>query len=140
MQVLLKVIFTITYIADVIFLKGLFFQKIQEKGLQGIHLFSDSSHFKERRFFHSDETTIESWIYFFSLHCKYYSVTDIYQQVTRIGGGKFAEVFYSNHKQSNNPCALKKIDKQKLTPKEKQFLRDEIQIISMIKHPYIVEM
>ena len=60
--------------------------------------------------------------------------------MTRIGGGKFAEVFFANHKQSNHPYALKKIDKTKLTIKEKQFLRDEIQIISMIRHPYIVEM
>ena len=35
---------------------------------------------------------------------------------------------------------MKKINKVKLNPKERQFLRNELLIISMIQHPYVVEM
>ena len=31
------------------------------------------------------------------------------------------------------------MDKSKLTPKENTFLRNELQIVSMIRHPYITE-
>jgi serine/threonine protein kinase len=36
--------------------------------------------------------------------------------------------------------ALKQIDKEQLTIKEKDFLREEIQIIRQICHPHVVEM
>ena len=34
---------------------------------------------------------------------------------------------------------MKKIDKTKLNPREKEFFRDEIQIISLLSHPNVVE-
>ena len=48
-------------------------------------------------------------------------------------------MFEAKHKFSDQVCAVKKIDKTKLNPKEKLFLRNELQIISMIRHPYVVE-
>lgn len=44
------------------------------------------------------------------------------------------------HKVTRNICAVKKISKVKLNPKERQFLRNELLIISMISHPNVVEM
>lgn len=44
------------------------------------------------------------------------------------------------HKVTRNVCAVKKINKVKLNPKERQFLRNELLIISMISHPNVVEM
>jgi len=35
---------------------------------------------------------------------------------------------------------LKRIDKTKLNQREKEFLRDEIQIVSLLSHPNVVEM
>ena len=35
---------------------------------------------------------------------------------------------------------MKHIDKKQLTTKEKEFLREEIQIIRSISHPHVVEM
>ena len=58
----------------------------------------------------------------------------------RIGGGKFADVYDSRHKVTRKVCAVKKINKVKLNLKEKQFLRNELLIISMISHPNVVEM
>ena len=102
-------------------------------------MFSDTNDFKERWMYHKDEREIEVWMQYLSQQCQYYQASEIYQQIGRIGGGKFAEVFEAKHKLSGQACAVKKIDKSKLNAKEKQFLRNELQIISMIRHPYVVE-
>lgn len=46
--------------------------------------------------------------------------------MTKLGGGKFSEVFRVTNKTTKKTYALKKIDKTKLNAKEKEFLRDEI--------------
>jgi serine/threonine protein kinase len=49
-------------------------------------------------------------------------------------------VFEAKNKRTNVSYALKKIDKTKLNQREKEFLRDEIQIVSLLSHPNVVEM
>ena len=72
-------------------------------------------------------------------HCQFYSVNEFYAQTAKLGGGKFSEVFEAKHKVTNVAYALKKIDKTKLNQREKEFLRDEIQIISLLSAPNVVE-
>ena len=43
-------------------------------------------------------------------------------------------------RETGEEVALKEIDKTKLTGKEKEFLKEEIQIIRQIRHPNVVEM
>ena len=66
-------------------------------------------------------------------------MNEFYSQTARLGGGKFSEVFEAKHKKTNVAYALKKIDKTKLNAREKEFLRDEIQIISLLSNPNVVE-
>jgi serine/threonine protein kinase len=49
-------------------------------------------------------------------------------------------VFEARNHKTKVTYALKKIDKTKLNPKEKDFLRDEVQIVSLLSHPNVVEM
>jgi serine/threonine protein kinase len=49
-------------------------------------------------------------------------------------------VFEANNKRNDLSYALKRIDKTKLNQREKEFLRDEIQIVSLLSHPNVVEM
>ena len=49
-------------------------------------------------------------------------------------------MFETKNKRTQVSYALKKIDKTKLNPREKEFLRDEIQIVSLLSHPNVVEM
>ena len=49
-------------------------------------------------------------------------------------------MFEAKNKRTNVSYALKKIDKTKLNQREKEFLRDEIQIVSLLSHPNVVEM
>jgi len=60
--------------------------------------------------------------------------------MTKLGGGKFSEVFRVTNRNTKKTYALKKIDKTKLNPKEKEFLRDEIQIVSLLSHSNVTEM
>ena len=90
--------------------------------------------------YHAKETVMDELMRYLSKQCNYYSPAEIYEQIGRIGGGKFADVYDSRHKVTRRVCAVKKINKVKLNPKEKQFLRNELLIISMISHPNVVEM
>ena len=49
-------------------------------------------------------------------------------------------MFEANNKRNDLSYALKRIDKTKLNQREKEFLRDEIQIVSLLSHPNVVEM
>ena len=55
-----------------------------------------------------------------------------------IGRGKFSVVHNVRHRETNELFAMKFIDKNRLTPREKEFLREEIQIVKMINHPNVV--
>jgi serine/threonine protein kinase len=121
-------------------LKGLYFEKIKDKNnMFGFSLYHDHENFRKRRLFHKDENVINTWIRKLKHHCSFYSVNEFYSQTARLGGGKFSEVFEAKHKKTNMAYALKKIDKTKLNAREKEFLRDEIQIISLLSHPNTVE-
>ena len=50
----------------------------------------------------------------------------IYQKMGEIGRGKFSLVYNVRHRETNELFAMKYIDKEKLTLKEKEFLREEI--------------
>lgn len=67
-------------------------------------------------------------------------MNDFYNQNQRLGGGKFSEVYEATNRSTKVTYALKKIDKTKLNQREKEFLRDEIQIVSLLSHPNVVEM
>ena len=125
----------------VVYLRGLYFKRIYDRGnMHGLLLYSESDRFKQRRMYHRDEQTMDLWMRQLNRHCQSFSPADAYEQISRIGGGKFADVFDSRHKITGKVCAVKKINKAKLNHKEKQFLRSELQIISMIAHPNVVEM
>ena len=82
---------------------------------------------------------MQKWEALLSLHCGCFSITEIYEQVAPIGEGKFARVFEAQNRITGEISAVKKIDKKKLDQKEKQFLMNELLIISMISHPNVVE-
>jgi serine/threonine protein kinase len=114
-------------VLDVIFLKGLYFEKLKNKqGMYGFSLYHDCETFRKKMLFHKEQTVIDNWLERLKYHCQFYDIKDFYTQQQRLGGGKFSDVFEATNKITNKPYALKKIDKTKLNPKEKEFLRDEI--------------
>jgi len=104
----------------VVFLRGLYFKKIYDKNnMHGLLLNSEGDRFKARRMYHKDEEVLDEWIRHLSKHCCFYSPAEVYEQIGRIGGGKFADVYDSRHKITRKVCAVKKINKVKLNPKER---------------------
>ena len=81
---------------------------------------------------------IDKWVKILKMHCLYFTVNEIFLQKAKLGGGKFSEVFESVQKQTGKVYASKKIDRSKLSVKELEFLRDELQIVSQLSHPYVV--
>lgn len=114
-------------IVDIIFLKGLYFEKIKDaNGIFGFSLYHDTDNFRKRMLFHKDEKTIDQWLLKLKYHCQFFDMKEFYIQSQRLGGGKFSDVFEAANRKTKVQYALKKIDKTKLSVKEKEFLRDEI--------------
>lgn len=92
----------------------------------GFSLYADSLDFRKKMLFHKDEQVINQWIEKLRYHCEFFDMKEFYAQQQRLGGGKFSDVFEALNQRTKKSYALKKIDKTKLNPKEKDFLRDEI--------------
>lgn len=58
----------------------------------------------------------------------------------QLGKGKFSTVLQCKNKETSEIIAAKQIVKQQLTEREREFLREEIQIIKLLSHPCIVQM
>jgi serine/threonine-protein kinase ULK/ATG1 len=63
-----------------------------------------------------------------------------YIVTARIGSGSFAIVYRAHHKVTNQPVAVKAINKTKLNPKLLENLESEISIMRQIDHPNIVKL
>ena len=103
----------------------------------GFNLFHDCETFRRKMLFHKDEQVINQWLKQLKYHCQFYDVKEFYVQQHRLGGGKFSDVIEASNTKTKKAYALKKIDKTKLSAKEKEFLRDEIQIVSLLNHPNV---
>merc|ERR1719464_958515 len=95
--------------------------------------------FKERYMFHKDVKEVDKWMVFLSQHCHYFQAEEILQLGKKLGDGAFGAVYEAKHSYSDQICAVKKIDKSMLVKKTLQYQRNELQIVSMIRHPYITE-
>jgi serine/threonine protein kinase len=89
--------------------------------------------------FHRSQDVIDEWISRLRIYCQFFDLKLTYQMNHKLGGGKFSDVIQAMNLNNKKTYALKKIDKEKLTPKEKLFLRDEIHIVSQLSHPNVVE-
>jgi serine/threonine protein kinase len=68
------------------------------------------------------------------------SFDEKYLRGPKLGNGKFSTVYQCQNKETSDVIAAKQIVKGSLTAREKDFLREEIQIIKLISHPHIVQM
>lgn len=104
----------------VVYLRGLYFKKLYDKtNMSGLLLYSEGDRFKARAMYHRDESEMEQLMRHLTKHCNFYAPNEVYEQINRIGGGKFADVYESQHKVSRKVCAVKKINKVKLNLKER---------------------
>ena len=109
-----------------------------------MRIFHDSEYFKEKTYFSKDNELADKWIKAIKEQADYYDVSKRYERIKMLGKGKFSTVYLcranDNEEGEDDMVAMKLIDKQQLTRQERDFLRDEIQIIRSICHPNVVEM
>lgn len=100
-----------------------------EKGLKGFRLFHECEYFKEKILLSKSPQEADKWIAAIREEAQYYDFNQKYEKLNMIGKGKFSQVYLCKNRETDELVALKSIDKQSLTMKEKDFLREEIQII-----------
>ena len=128
-----------------IYLNGLYVEPMFYEGIKGVRLFHDSEYFREKQYVSKDNEQSERWLRSLKEHAQYFDVNKRYDRIRMLGKGKFSTVYLCRTQDgsSEDPddlVAMKLIDKKQLTRKEREFLRDEIQIIRSICHPNVVEM
>lgn len=75
-----------------------------------------------------------------SLQACYFDISKKYERLHQLGKGKFSTVYKCRSQQTDEFLAQKVIDKKQLTSKEREFLREEIQIVGSLNHPNVVVM
>lgn len=58
----------------------------------------------------------------------------------QVGKGHFSTVYKAKHKRTGEVFALKIIKKEDLNDREMRFIRDEIQIFTLVSHPNVARM
>ena len=111
---------------EVIFINGLYVVPTMIKGFRGFSLTHESDYFKEREFFHKTFADADQWVKALQDEADYHDFNKIYQRMGEIGKGKFSTVYNVRNRETNELFAMKYIDKNRLTMKEKEFLREEI--------------
>lgn len=95
---------------------------------------------RSRTYYHRNQEAILDWIKCLKQEANNLSFEEKYIRGRKLGKGKFSTVFQCQNKETQEVVAVKQIHKPSLTDREKEFLREEIQIIKLISHPNIVKM
>ncbi|ETO30828.1 Asparagine-rich protein, partial [Reticulomyxa filosa] len=65
---------------------------------------------------------------------KYYDIKD------QLGKGSFAQVFRAEEKQTNRIVAVKVIEKKAIDGKQKEYIRVELSVMKLVRHPNVVKL
>lgn len=126
----------------VIPLRGLYISQIkQDKVSQyfGLSISHESKDVKTIILYHRNHEAIQDWVRCLKIEASNLSFDELYTIGKKIGKGKFSQVFECQNKETQEVVAMKLISKPSLSEREREFLREEIQIVKLISHPYIVE-
>ena len=129
--------------SNLILLRGMFINQIKpDKNTKahGFCIMHESKLVRTRVYYHKSQEVIEEWIRMLRIESCNLSFDEKYLRGLRLGNGKFSVVYQCQNKETSEVIAVKQIVKGQLTAREKDFLREEIQIIKLISHPHIVLM
>jgi serine/threonine protein kinase len=121
----------------------MFINEVKLEKKQDLFCFSLSSENKmlpKRVLSHRSSAQLQEWISALKQAANSTSFSNVYQKGRKLGRGKFSTVFQCKHNETQEVVAVKQIDKNSLSDKERDFLREENQIIRLISHPNIAQM
>ena len=131
-----------TKIVNVIYLKSYIATKVQGTAayifgleLMNVGVESTSSYF----FYSNSERDIDDWVVSINSSREFGQIDDKYIVLEPIGKGKFSTVYKCIDKVTRVECAVKEIEKAKLTMKEKELLQNEITIIRDLNNKCIAK-
>ena len=95
---------------------------------------------KEKEFYVDSEVEYKNWLKIFKkiLHSK--EINELYDIQSKIGEGKFANVYKSMHKPSKRMVSIKILEKHSLSSKEMEMIHNEIEILKLCQHPNILKL
>ena len=129
--------------SNIISLKGLYINQIKnDKNSEyyGFVIFHEQKSFKPRVFYHRNQEVIQDWVKNLKEQANNLSFDAKYIRGRKLGNGKFSVVYQCKNQETQEIVAMKQIDKIQLTEREREFLREETQIIKLISHTNIVQM
>lgn len=129
--------------SNIISLRGLYITPVEpEKGsnYHGFSISHENEMVRSRTFYHRNQEAIIDWIKCLKWEANNLNFDDKYIRGRKLGKGKFSTVYECQNKETQEIVAMKHIHKPSLTEREREFLREEIQIIKLISHPNIVSM
>lgn len=104
----------------------MYVEGIMEKGRKGIIIFHECDYFKEQLLFHKDGLEADKWVKAIQEEAQFFDINEKYDRQQMLGKGKFSQVYLCKSRATEEFVALKQIDKNELTTKEKEFLMEEI--------------
>lgn len=131
--------------SNIIVLKGLYIMRVEpEKGsgsnYHGFCISHEIEMVRPRTFYHKNQEAVSDWIKCLKQEANNLNFEDKYIKGRKLGKGKFSTVYECQNKETGEIVAMKHIHKPSLSEREREFLREEIQIIKLISHPNIVTM
>jgi len=120
----------------------LFLNEMGEQIFNGNKYYSFSIVFssKTRTYYTASKSTCNMWINLLRKAIGYKNFLDYYDMAETLGEGKFGLVRVGIHKSTNEKVAIKIIKKAKMTTKDLELMKSEIDIMKLCRHPNIVRL
>jgi len=119
-----------------------FLKEMGEQIFNGNKYYSFSIVFssKTRTYYTASKSTCNMWINLLRKAIGYKNFLDYYDMAETLGEGKFGLVRVGIHKSTNEKVAIKIIKKAKMTTKDLELMKSEIDIMKLCRHPNIVRL
>ena len=126
--------------SGMVYLQGCFCEKITAEEKHGISISNDYKGYVEMRVFAEQEHERDEWFEQIQDAAQHGDVEKQYRFEKEIGHGKFSKVYRAVNVHTDEPVAIKIIQKEEILASEREYLRTELAIIKLLNHPYIAEL
>ena len=104
----------------------------------GFRITEPEGRFTPLRLYATSSAECKAWVEALKRGGAMVAVVEKYSFCETVGKGKFSVVKRAINKVNNKQVAVKVIDKKALNTKEQEFLRTELQILKVVRHPNLV--
>lgn len=124
-----------------IFLEGCYLNSVAKDKITTMYclrICQKSKKLNRREFYVSSKTEFIEWVEALSVAMKQQSITQLYTICEQLGHGKFSVVYRAIYKSTGEEFAVKIVDKTKIGDQERELLRSEIAILSLLRNQHVI--